>query len=132
MIKILGHIVTYFICSITIDKIEISESFILSHFIISPIINELLWVLSYYTCKKIVYQKAEINEPAVGSFGYTIAYIVYAVIIFAFLIGLKNLGIIPFASDFDSKFINCITEYFNNRIIEFSNKIVEVLITTNQ
>ena len=54
LIKILGHIVTYFICAITIDKIEISKSFILSYFIISPIMNEILWALSYYTCKKIV------------------------------------------------------------------------------
>ena len=65
------------------------------------------------------------------SLGYTIAYIVYALIIFSFLIGLKKLGIVPFANDFDSEFVNYITEYFNNRIIEFSNKIVEVLITTN-
>lgn len=30
LVKALGHIVTYFICAITIDKIDITESFFLS------------------------------------------------------------------------------------------------------
>lgn len=125
--KVAGHIVTYFVCAITIDKIDVTESLFLSYFIISPLINEILWALSYCTCGKIVYQKLDINNSTVGSLGYTIAYIIYAVIIFIILIALKKLGIIPFANDFDEKIIKWSIEYFSNKIIEFSNKIVEVL-----
>ena len=42
LVKALGHIVTYFICAITIDKIDVTESFFLSYFIISPHSNERL------------------------------------------------------------------------------------------
>lgn len=122
---------TYFICAITIDKIDITESFFLSYFIISPIINEVLWALSYCTCKKIVYQKLDINGPAAGSMGYTISYIVYALILFVILLVFRKLEIIPFANDFDVRLINCINQYFNNLIMNFSDKIVEVLQTIN-
>ncbi len=132
LVKAFGHIITYFICAITIDKIDVSESFFLNYFIISPIINELLWALSYYTCGKIVYQKLDINESTIGSIGYTTAYVIYALILFIILIVLKRLGIIPFAKDFDAKLINSITQYFSNLIINFSNKIVGVLQITNQ
>lgn len=131
LVKALGHIVTYFICAITIDKIEVTESFFLSYFIISPIISEGLWILSRYTCKKIVYQKLDIDIPTVGSIGYTIAYVVYALILFAILIVLKRFEIIPFANDFDTKLIESITQYFNNLIMNFTNKIVEVLQVSN-
>lgn len=131
LVKALGHILTYFICAITIDKIDVSESFFLSYFIISPIINETLWALSYCTCNKIIYQKLDIDIPIVGSIGYTIAYVVYALILFVILIILKRLEIIPFANDFDTKLINSITQYFNNLIINFTNKIVEVLQVSN-
>ncbi|MEI3402159.1 MAG: hypothetical protein V8R51_07615 [Clostridia bacterium] len=57
MVKTAGRIVTYFICAITIDKIDVTESFFLIYFIISPIINEVLWILSYYTCNKIIYKR---------------------------------------------------------------------------
>jgi len=97
--------VTYCLCAITIDKINVTESLFLSYFIISPIINELLWLLSYYTCNKIIYQKLNIDIPAIGSIGYTTSYVVYAFIIFGILIVLKRFGIIPFANDFDEKFI---------------------------
>ena len=117
LVRALGHIVTYFICAITIDKIDVTESFFLGYFIISPIINEILWALSYYTCRKIVYQKLDINEPTAGSIGYTLSYIVYALILFGILIILKKLGIIPFANDFDTRLINGIIQYFNNLII---------------
>lgn len=127
LVKILGHIVTFFICAITIDKIDITESFFLSYFIISPITNEMLWTLSYCTCKKIVYQKLDINEPAAGSIGYTTFYIVYALILFVILLVLRKLEIIPFANDFDENLMNWIIEYFSNRINEFSNKILNVL-----
>lgn len=131
IVRALGHIVTYFICAITIDKIDVTESFFLSYFIISPIINEILWALSYYTCKKVVYQKLDINEPTAGSIGYTVSYIVYALILFGILIILKKLGIIPFANDFDTTLINGIIQYFNSLIMNFSNRIVEVLQVTN-
>ena len=131
LVRALGHIATYFICAITIDKIDVTESLFLSYFIISPIISEALWALSYYTCKKIVYQKLDINEPTVGSIGYTVSYIVYALILFGILILLKRLGIIPFANDFDTKLINGIIQYFNNLIMNAFNKIVEVLQVTN-
>ncbi len=131
LVKALGHIVTYFICAITIDKIDITESFFLSYFIISPIISEGLWILSRYTCKKIVYQKLDIDIPTVGSIGYTIAYVVYALILFVILIILKRLEIIPFANDFDTKLIESITQYFNDLIMNFTNKIVEVLQASN-
>lgn len=127
LVKVLGRIVTYFVCAITIDKINVTESFILSYFIISPIINELLWLLSYYTCNKIIYQKLNIDIPAIGSIGYTISYVVYALILFGILIALKKLGIIPFANDFDTILLNEIIQYFNNLIMNFSNRIVEVL-----
>lgn len=127
LVKVLGHIVTYFACTITIDKINVTESIILNYFIISPMINELLWILSYYTCNNIIYQKLNIDIPTVGSIGYTILYVIYAFIIFAILIVLKKFRIIPFANDFDEKLMNWIIEYSTNKIKEFSNKIVQVL-----
>lgn len=127
LVKVLGHIVKYFACTITIDKINVTESIILNYFIISPMINELLWILSYYTCNNIIYQKLNIDIPTVGSIGYTILYVIYAFIIFGILIVLKIIGIIPFASNFDENLMNWIIEYFSNRINEFSNKIVQVL-----
>lgn len=130
-IKVLGHIVTWCICAVTIDKIDVSESFILNYFIISPIINEILWALSYCTCNKIIYKKLDIDIPAVGSIGYTTAYVVYALILFVILIVLKKLGIIPIFNDFDENFISWITQYCNNKIMEFSNRIVKILQTTN-
>lgn len=130
--KTLGHILRYFACAITIDKIDVSESFFLSYFIISPIISWILWKLSRYTCKKIVYEKLDIKESSAGSVGYTIAYLIYLMILFVIFIVLKQLGIIPLANDFDEKLINFITQFFNNLIMDFSNKIVEVLQVTGQ
>lgn len=127
LVKVLGRIVTYCVCAITIDKINVTESFILSYFIISPIINELLWLLSYFTCNKIIYQKLNIDIPAIGSIGYTISYVVYAFVIFGILIVLRRIGIIPFANDFDEKIMTLIIEYSANRIKVFSNKIVQAL-----
>lgn len=127
LVKVLGHIVTYFACTITIDKINVTESIISNYFIISPMINGLLWILSYYTCNNIIYQKLNIDIPTVGSIGYTILYVIYAFIIFAILIVLKKFRIIPFANDFDEKLMNWIIEYSTNKIKEFSNKIVQVL-----
>ena len=40
--KILGHIVRYGLCALTIDKINITESYILSYCVISPIITDAL------------------------------------------------------------------------------------------
>lgn len=63
--------------------------------------------------------------------GYTISYIVYALILFVILLVFRKLEIIPFANDFDVRLINCINQYFNNLIMNFSDKIVEVLQTIN-
>lgn len=131
LVKAFGHMVTYFICAITIDKIDVTESFFLNYFIISPIINEMLWALSYCTCNKVVYQKLDINETTAGSIGYTISYIVCALILFGILIVLKKLGIIPFANDFDTTLIDFFIQYFNELILDFSNKIVVALQVTN-
>ena len=130
LVKALGHLVTYFICAITIDKIDVTESFFLSYFIISPIINEILWALSYSTCNKVVYQKLDINNSTAGSIGYTSFYIIYALILFVILLVLRKVGIIPFANDFDEELVNFITQYFNNLIMNFLNKIIEVLQAT--
>ena len=130
LVKALGHLVTYFICAITIDKIDVTESFFLNYFIISLIINEILWALSYCTCNKVVYQKLDINNSTAGSIGYTSFYIIYALILFIILLALKKIQVIPFANGFDKNVINFITQYFNNLIMDFSNKIVEVLQVT--
>lgn len=128
--KVLGKIIRYLICAVTIDVINVTDSFILSYLIISPLISKILWLLSRYTCKKIVYQMLNINESSAGSWGYTISYCIYVIMLFIILIILKKIGIIPFANDFDIKFINCIAEYLNNRLMSFNNKIIEILITT--
>ena len=125
--KTIGYILRYLVCAITIDKINVSESIILSYCIISPAISWTLWKLSRYT----VYEKLEINESTAGSIGYTIAYLIYLMILFIILLVFKNIGIIPFANDFDENLFNFITQYFNNLIMDFSNKIVEVLQGTN-
>ncbi len=93
--------------------------------------NEILWALSYCTCNKIIYKKLDIDIPTVGSIGYSIAYVVYALILFVILIVLKELGIIPIFNDFDENFISRITQYFNNKIMELSNRIVNILKATN-
>ena len=124
LVKALGHLVTYFICAITIDKIDVTESFFLSYFIISPIINEILWALSYSTCNKVVYQKLDINNSTAGSIGYTSFYIIYALILFVILLVLRKVWIIPLANEFDEELVNFITKYFNNLIMNFSNKII--------
>lgn len=129
--KTIGYILRYLVCAITIDKINVSESIILSYCIISPAISWTLWKISRCTCKKIVYEKLEINEPTAGSIGYTIAYLIYLMILFIILLVFKHIGIIPFANDFDENLFNFIIQYFNNLIMDFSNKIVEVLQVTN-
>ena len=126
--KTIGYILRYLVCAITIDKINVSESIILSYCIISPAISWTLWKISRCTCKKIVYEKL---EPTAGSIGYTIAYLIYLMILFIILLVFKHIGIIPFANDFDENLFNFIIQYFNNLIMDFSNKIVEVLQVTN-
>lgn len=125
LVKTLGHVITYFICAITIDKIDVSESIILTYFVISPITSEILWALSYWTCNKIVYQKLAIDNSAVGSIGYTISYVIYALILFAILVLLRKLGKIPFANDFDMKFINGVTQFLYNVLMNVLNGMIE-------
>ena len=55
-----------------------------------------------------------------GSIGYTIAYSIYVMILYIILLVLKYAGIIPFANNFDE-----------NLLMDFLNKIVEVLQVTN-
>lgn len=128
--KVLGKIIRYLICAVTIDAINVTDSFILSYLIISPLISKILWLLSRYTCKKIVYQKLNINELSAGSWGYTISYCIYVIMLFIILIILKKIGIIPFANDFDIKLINEITEFFTGLMMDSLNNIVKVLQTT--
>lgn len=131
LVKVLGHIITYLICAITIDTIDVSESIILTYFVISPIISEVLWALSYCTCNKIVYQKLAIDNSTVGSIGYTISYVIYALILFAFLVLLRKLGKIPFANDFDMKFINGVTQFLYNVLMNALNGMIGVFQTVN-
>ena len=128
--KILGEIIRYVICAVTIDVINVTDSFILSYLIISPLIAKILWLLSRYTCKKIVYQMFNINESSAGSWGYTIFYCIYVIILFTILIMLKKREIIPFANDFDIKLINEITKFFTGIMMDYLNDIVKVLQTT--
>ena len=125
--KILGHIVRYGLCALTIDKINITESYILSYCVISPIITFILWKLSYYTCKKVVCQKLDINESTAGSIGYTVAYVIYLMIGAGILIALKHIGVIPFANEFDIKFINGIAQWYTNLMVNYLNKMVQAL-----
>lgn len=131
LVKALGHIITYLICAITIDTIDVSESIILTYFVISPIISEVLWALSYCTCNMIVYKKLAIDNSAVGSIGYTISYVIYALILFVILVLLKKFGKILFANDFDMKLINGVTEFLYNVLMNALNGMIGAFQTAN-
>lgn len=60
--KAIYTIVTWIICAVTIDLIDLTDSFILNYLIIPPIIEVVIRNLSYLTCNIIVYRKLNINN----------------------------------------------------------------------
>ncbi len=129
IVKKYGFIIRYIVCAVTIESLEVTDSYILNLLVISPIISELLWMISFYTSKIVIYRKLEIDNSTIGSVGYTVAYILYAVILFGVLLLLTKSKVIPIITGFDLKLFNLITNYFTNIIIDFTNRIVENLNT---
>lgn len=126
-ISVIGKIIGYFICSLTIDGIDLTDSFVLNWFIISPIISWCLIKISYYTCNVIVYRKLNINEPSICSVGYWTAYYVYVFITFGVLYILKLNEFIPVYTNFDLKVFNGIVNLFNNILTHTMQHIVTIL-----
>lgn len=129
IVKKYGFIIRYIVCAVTIESLEVTDSYILNLLVISPIISKLLWMISFYTSKIVIYRKLEIDNSTIGSVGYTVAYILYAVILFGVLLLLTKSKVIPIITGFDLKLFNLITNYFTNIIIDFTNRIVENLNT---
>lgn len=100
-LKAIYKIIAWIICAVTIDLIDLTDSFILNYFIIPPIIEFIIENLSYITCNIIVYRKFDINNSSFGSFGYWISYIIYALILFGILVILKFTGVIPFVTNIE-------------------------------
>lgn len=128
-IKITGKIVGCLICGVTIDLIDLTDSYILNYLIIAPILEWILRKISYLTCNIIVYQKLDINESAIGSLGYWTSYVIYVLILFGILYLLKNNGIIPVVTNLDTKIFWGIVNLITNMFMESTNKIVEILQT---
>lgn len=128
-IKITGKIVGYLICGITIDLIDLTDSYILNYLIIAPIMEWMLRQVSFLTCNIIVYQKLNIKESSTGSFGYWTSYVIYVLILFGILYLLKNNGIIPVVTNLDTKIFWGIVNLITNMFMESTNKIVEILQT---
>lgn len=128
-IKNIGKIVRYLICGITIDLIDLTDSYILNYLIIAPIIEGVLRQVSFLTCNIIVYQKLDINESSIGSFGYRTSYVIYVLILFGILSLLKNNGIIPVVTNLDTKIFGGIVNLITNMFMGSINKIVEILQT---
>lgn len=95
IVKKYGFIIRYIVCAVTIESLEVTDSYILNLLVISPIISELLWMISFYTSKIVIYRKLEIDNSTIGSVGYTVAYILYAVILFGVLLLLTKSKVIP-------------------------------------
>lgn len=129
IVKKYGCIIRYVVSSITVECLNVTDSYILNLFVISPIISELLWGISFYSSKIVVYRKLGIDNSAVGSIVYTVSYIFYAVILFEVLLLLTKFKVIPINTDFDIKLFNYITGYFTNSIMNFTNQILENLNT---
>lgn len=128
-IKVMGKLLGCLICGITIDLIDLTDSYILNYLILSPVLEWILRHLSYLTSNIIVYQKLDINESSIGSLGYWISYIVYVLILFGILSILKNRGIIPIVTNLDMKIFYCIVNVITNMFMEPINKIIEILQT---
>ena len=126
-LKAIYKIIAWIICAVTIDLIDLTDSFILNYFIIPPIIEFIIKNLSYITCNIIVYRKLDINNSFFGSFGYWISYIIYALILFGILVILKFTGVIPFVTNIDTKIFNKIMNYIKDMFMIPVNQIVEIL-----
>lgn len=128
-IKTIGKVAGWLICGITIDLIDLTDSYILNYLLIAPMLEWILRKMSYCTCNIIIYQKLDINEPAVGSFGYWISYIIYVLIIFTILSVLKNNGVIPLVTNLDMIIFEGIVNYITNIFRVSLNNIVDILQT---
>lgn len=126
-LKAIYKIIAWIICAVTIDLVDLTDSFILNYFIIPPIIGFIIENLSYLTCNIIVYRKLDINNSFFGSFGYWISYIIYVLILFEILVILKFTGVIPFITNLDTKIFNKIMNYIKDMFMIPVNQIVEIL-----
>lgn len=120
-------IIVWMICAITIDLIDLTDSFILNNLIIPPILEFIIRNLSYLTCNIIVYRKLDINNSFFCSLGYWISYIIYVLILFGILIILKITGEIPCVTNLDTKILNEIMNYIKDVFMIPINKVVEIL-----
>lgn len=128
-IKNIGKVAGWLICGITIDLIDLTDSYILNYLIIAPIFEWILRKMSYWTCNKVIYKKLDINEPVIGSFGYWISYIIYVLILFAILSILKNNGVIPRVTNLDMIIFEGIVNFITNIFMDSINNIVDILQT---
>lgn len=120
-------IIVWMICAITIELIDLTDSFILNNLIIPPILEFIIRNLSYLTCNIIVYRKLDINNSFFCSLGYWISYIIYVLILFGILIILKITGAIPCVTNLDTKILNEIMSYIKDVFMIPINKVVEIL-----
>ena len=128
-IRTIGKVAGWLICGITIDLIDLTDSYILNYLIIAPILEWTLRKMSYWTCNIIIYQKLDVNESAIGSFGYWISYIIYVLILFAILSALKNNGVIPLVTKLDMIIFEGIVNFITNILRNSINNIVDILQT---
>lgn len=128
-VKKYGYLIRYIVCSLTLDVIDVTDSYILNYFIISPIISFILWKTSFYTSKLIIYHKLGIDNSTIGSLGYTVSYILYVIILAIILVILSKLKIIPIITNFDINLFNWIISYFTNIFTETINTMIENLNT---
>ncbi len=128
-IRIIGKVVGWLICVITIDLIDLTDSYILNYLIIAPMLEWILRKMSYWTCNIIIYQKLDINESEIGSFGYWIFYIIYTLILFAILSVLKNNGVIPLVTNLDIIIFEGVVNFITNILMDSINNIVNILQT---
>lgn len=126
-LKAIYIIIAWVIYAVTIDLIDLTDSFILNCLIIPPIIEFIIRNLSYLTCNIIVYRKLNINNSFFGSFGYWISYSIYVLILFGILVALKFTGVIPFVTNLDTKIFTNIVNYIRDIFMKPVNQIVEVL-----
>lgn len=128
-IRIIGKVVGWLICVITIDLIDLTDSYILNYLIIAPMLEWILRKMSYWTCNIIIYQKLDINESEIGSLGYWIFYIIYTLILFAILSVLKNNGFIPLVTNLDIIIFEGVVNFITNILMDSINNIVNILQT---
>jgi len=124
IVKKYGFIIRYIISSLTIESLNVTDSYILNLFFIAAIISELLWLISFYSSKMVVYRKLGIDNSTVGSIGYTVSYIFYAVILFVVLLLFTKFKVIPINTNLDMKVFNYMTSYFTNIMLDYTNNIL--------